>query len=106
MAIPKKGSRSINVDGRDFLWRVRSKPTYCQGNGWTPMTVAVVLAGPYGANALMITASFSRPDAWIPAPATVPVTPAMVARSITQALRDGWNPAQPGSAFEIALQFN
>jgi hypothetical protein len=103
MAIPKKGSRSINVDGREFLWRVRSKPTYSQALG-ARMTVAVMLAGPLGGGALLINADFSRPDAWIPDPETVPVTPAMVAQSIRQALHDGWNPTQSGSAFEVALQ--
>ncbi|TMR88031.1 hypothetical protein EJK15_68485 [Nonomuraea basaltis] len=44
MAIPKKGSRHITVDGAVLRWRVRRKPTYCQGNGWGPMTFAVELA--------------------------------------------------------------
>jgi hypothetical protein len=104
MAIPKKGSRKINVDGRDFLWRVRSKPTYSQALGWANMTISVTLANQLGASTLMIHANFSRPDAWIPDPDTVPITPAMVAHSIKQALRDGWAPTQSGTAFEVALQ--
>ena len=39
MAIPKKGSRLITVDGTGFRWRVRRKPTYCQGNSRGPMTL-------------------------------------------------------------------
>ncbi|MEV4833184.1 hypothetical protein AB0K05_01585 [Nonomuraea sp. NPDC049486] len=41
MAIPKKYARPVTVDGTAFRWRVRRKPTYCQGNGWGPMAFAV-----------------------------------------------------------------
>ncbi|WP_182908124.1 hypothetical protein [Microbispora sp. H13382] len=44
MSLPKKGSRVITVSDVAYRWRVRHKPTYCQGNGWTPMTFAVELA--------------------------------------------------------------
>lgn len=32
VAIPKKGSRLISVDGTAYRWRIRHKPTYSQGN--------------------------------------------------------------------------
>ncbi|MER5319826.1 hypothetical protein [Streptosporangium roseum] len=34
-AMPKKGSRLITV----YRWRVRHKPTYRQGNSWTPPSI-------------------------------------------------------------------
>lgn len=40
MAIPKKGSRLVTVDGTVYRRRVRHKPTYCQGNGWTSLRFA------------------------------------------------------------------
>jgi hypothetical protein len=68
------------------------------------MTISVMLPNQLGASTLIINANFSRPDVWIPDPKTEPVTPAMVARSIKQALGDGWDPTQSGSAFDVALQ--
>ncbi|GAA3312829.1 hypothetical protein GCM10020219_023560 [Nonomuraea dietziae] len=63
MAIPKKGSRLITVDGARFRWRVRRKPTYCQGNSWGPMMFAMELADTLG-RVLLVSLPCSRPDAW------------------------------------------
>jgi hypothetical protein len=41
VALVRKGCRQIVVDGVTYRWHVRRKPTYSQGNGWTPLTFAV-----------------------------------------------------------------
>ena len=41
MALVKKGSRLITVDGVGYRWRVRGRPTYSQGIGQTGLTFAV-----------------------------------------------------------------
>lgn len=61
MAIPKKGSRLITVDGVVYRWRIRHKPTYCQDDGWGPMTFAVQLADSPAA-VLLVSLPFHRPD--------------------------------------------
>ncbi|MFI6297620.1 hypothetical protein ACIBEJ_38915 [Nonomuraea sp. NPDC050790] len=43
MAIPKKGSRLITVDGVRYRWRIRHKPSYGQGIGEEPATVRPAL---------------------------------------------------------------
>ncbi|MBB5783464.1 hypothetical protein HD596_010220 [Nonomuraea jabiensis] len=84
MAIPKKGSRLITVDGTVFRWRVRRKPTYCQGNSWGPMTFAVELAGASG-RVLLVSLPCSRPDAWW-GERTMAIRPALVTATIRTAL--------------------
>lgn len=44
MALPKKHSRLITVDGVTYRWRVRHRRTYCQDMGWSPLTFAAELA--------------------------------------------------------------
>ncbi|MEU7742861.1 hypothetical protein [Nonomuraea sp. NPDC049158] len=63
MAIPKKGSRLITVDGTIFRWRVRRKPTYCQGNSRGPMTFAVEVADVSG-RALLVGGSAASGNAY------------------------------------------
>jgi hypothetical protein len=102
MSIPKKGSRLITVDGVAYRWRIRRKPTYCQGNGWGPLTFAVEPAGK-PSRVLLVALPCSRPDAWL-GERTVAVRPALVAAIIRTALDRGWDPRQAGSAF--TLDFN
>ncbi|MEV4159949.1 hypothetical protein [Nonomuraea dietziae] len=101
MAIPKKGSRLITVDGARFRWRVRRKPTYCQGNSWGPMTFVVELADTLG-RVLLVSLPCSRPDAWW-GERTMAIRPALVTATIRTALGHGWDPRQAGNAFELAL---
>lgn len=101
MAIPKKGSRLITVDGDVFRWRVRRKPTYCQGNSWGPMTFAAELTDASG-RILLVLLPCSRPDAWW-GERTMAIRPALVTATIRMALDHGWDPRQAGNAFELAL---
>ncbi|GAT83188.1 hypothetical protein STXM2123_3889 [Streptomyces sp. F-3] len=41
MALVRKGSRRVVVDGTARRRRLRGKPTYCQGLAWSPCTFAV-----------------------------------------------------------------
>jgi hypothetical protein len=101
MAIPKKGSRLITVDGVTYRWRIRRKPTYCQGNGWGPLTFAVESAEKPG-RVLLVALPFVRPDAWLGG-RTMAVRSALVAAIIRTALERGWEPRQAGSAFTLDL---
>ncbi|MCG5218601.1 hypothetical protein [Streptosporangium sp. KLBMP 9127] len=101
MAIPKKGSRLITVDGAGFRWRVRRKPTYCQGNSWGPMTFAVELADASG-RVLLVSLPCSRPDAW-QGERTTAIQPALVTATVRLALKRGWDPQQAGGAFNLKL---
>ncbi|WP_196442995.1 hypothetical protein [Planomonospora sp. ID67723] len=101
MAIPKKGSRLITVDGATYRWRIRRRPTYCQGNSWGPLTFAVEAAERPG-RVLLVSLPCSRPDAWSGERAMA-VRPALVAETVRTALKRGWEPQQAGSALVLDL---
>jgi hypothetical protein len=98
MAIPKKGSRRINVDAIEYRWTIRSKPTYCQAAFGNEMTAAVELADS-PRSTLSITFPWMRCDNWIGNPET-PVTPKDIESSIKAAISQGWKPDGKGSAFK------
>ncbi|MFF3664319.1 hypothetical protein [Microtetraspora malaysiensis] len=101
MAIPKKGSRPISVDGTAFRWRVRHKATHPQGNAWNPLTLAVERAEDPG-RVLIVSLPCARPDNSL-GERTIAVRPALVAGCIRRAVEQGWNPGQPGSAFALTV---
>ncbi|WP_207757518.1 hypothetical protein [Nonomuraea cypriaca] len=101
MAMPKKGSRLITVDGTIYRWRVRHKPTYCQGNGWTPLSFAVERAEKPG-RVLVVTLPCARPDNWL-GERTIAIHPILVVGCIRRAVKQGWESGQPGSAFTLTI---
>ena len=105
MAIPQKGSRTIIVDGMRYLWRIRRKPTYCEGAFADPFSVAVQREDLPSGSVLLLATSFPRPDNWLGRAFQV-VTPAMVAVSIKRALADGWRPERRGPCFKHPLCAN
>jgi hypothetical protein len=100
MAIPKKGSRVIMVDGVAYRWRIRKKPTYHQGLAHGRLTFAVELAQDPG-SVLAVATNSPRPDNWFGTPGRT-VRPAEVADTIRAARRQGWRPDQPGPAMYMA----
>ncbi|MCA2224218.1 hypothetical protein [Nonomuraea aurantiaca] len=101
MSIPKKGSRLITVDDVTYRWRVRRKPTYCQGNSWGPLTFAVESTDGPG-RFLVVSLPCSRPDAWL-GERTMAIRPALVTATIRRARECGWDPCQAGNAFDLSL---
>ena len=100
MAIPKKGSRLISVDGITYRWRIRPKPTYSQGVAQTALTYAVELEQDPG-SVLVVTTDSPRPDNWIVSSERV-VRPAEVADTIRAALRQGWRPDRPNPVMQMS----
>ncbi|MFC9895980.1 hypothetical protein ACFVMC_20015 [Nocardia sp. NPDC127579] len=87
MTLTRKGSRSIVVDGTEYRWTVRRKPTYTQALG-SDMAFAVELADGPGP-VLVVRTGRPRPDNWLNLP-TQPVYPAEVAAGIRTALSQGF----------------
>jgi ABC-type uncharacterized transport system ATPase subunit len=108
MALASKGSRSLTVDGIAYRWSVRRRPTYCQEMGWSNLSFAVEAASA-GLCTLHVTTQATRADSVADLSSTADmtasmiVTPALVAHGIRQALEQGWQPQQRGSAFELRL---
>jgi hypothetical protein len=99
MAVGRKGSRRIVVDGTAYRWRLRRRPTYFQALSWTPCTFAVEHADAPGAT-LVVTTNQPHPSNWFGREAK-PVLPSGVARAIQLALREGWIPTTPGVPFHL-----
>lgn len=97
MAILKKGSRPIVVDGCKFRWRVRHRPTYCQGLCWSNLVLAVEAADAVSST-LVVDLPQLHACNWLKQPAE-PVLPAQVADYIRQAIVAGWQPTKPGKPF-------
>ncbi|QGL50180.1 hypothetical protein GCE86_26060 [Micromonospora terminaliae] len=102
MAINKRGSRPIVVDGKGYRWLIRRKPTYSQGLTWSPLSFAVDRTDAPGCATLIVRSASPRPDNWMNAAAS-PVLPSAVASAIRQALERGWQPGHPGSPFVLTL---
>jgi hypothetical protein len=101
MALGKKGSRRIVVDGVTYRWRLRGKPTYDQALCWSPCTYAVEHAGQPGST-LVVTTNQPHPSNWV-GQSSEAVLPSDVARAIRLALERGWTPATSGSPFPLDL---
>ncbi len=99
--MPKKGSRPITVDGADFRWQVRRKATRHQRNGRGPLTFSVEFAEEPG-QLLVVSLPFPRPDNDF-GDRTLPIRPVIVAGCVRRAVEQGWNPGQPGSAFNLTI---
>lgn len=102
MAIPKKGSRTVTVDGVRFRWRIRRQPTYCEGAFACHFSIVVERSEPPSRCVLLLKAAFPRPDNWL-GHAAGTITPRMITASIKHALSNGWKPEQAGSAFTHPL---
>lgn len=102
MALNKRGSRPIVVDGKGYRWIVRRKPTYSQGLTWSPLRFAVERTDPPGRATLVVQLASPHPANWMNAPSS-PVLPSAVTSAIRQALDLGWQPDHPGSPFMLDL---
>lgn len=99
MALVRRGSRRIVVDGTVYRWRLRGRPTYFQGLAWSPCTFAVEHADTPGTT-LVVTTDQPHPSNWIGREAE-PVRPCGVAAAVRLALREGWTPTALGFAFHL-----
>ncbi|MFG2036476.1 hypothetical protein [Dactylosporangium sp. NPDC048998] len=99
MTLNRKGSRRIVVDGVEYRWTVRHRPTYSQANGWTPLTFVVQADSGRGA-VLVVSSALAHPHNWLGLSAGA-VRPALVAEAVRRAVAAGWRPEQAGAAFAL-----
>ncbi len=99
MALGRKGSRRIVVDGTAYRWRLRRRPTYSQALSWSPCTFAVEHADTPGTT-LVVTTGQPHSSNWF-GHAAEPVRPSDVAEAVERALSRGWTPTAPGSPFHL-----
>tara|TARA_R100001244_G_scaffold15162_4_gene16888 strand:+ start:16919 stop:17314 length:396 start_codon:yes stop_codon:yes gene_type:complete len=98
MAIPKKGSRKIEVDGISYRWLIRSKPTYSQANEWSNLKAVVeLLEKP--ASKLSIDFTVPRSDSWL-TDSKVSISPKDISACIIKSIKLGWD-ASGNENFDI-----
>ena len=100
MALVKKGSRRIVVDGIEYRWRMSRKHWCCDYDGSTLSYMAEDATCP-GTTLVVET---GRPDSLNPGmvPAEL-VLPREVAAGIRAARSKGWTPSSNGSPFKLHL---
>lgn len=96
--LPRKGSRAITVDGARYRWRLRRRPTARQRHG-APLVVAIARADVRGTLLLVHTGALHPGNDTRRYGASV--QPRHVAAWIRQALREGWQPSQPGKPLDL-----
>jgi len=94
MAIPKKGSRKIEVGGIVYRWSIRKKPTYCQGNEWTNLK-AVVELFENPVSILSIDFMNYRNDSWL-TDTKVNISPIDISDCILKSINLGWVASNSG----------
>lgn len=99
MALVRKRSRRIVVDGRAYRWQLRRRPSYRQALSESPFTYAVEDYDHPG-RTLVVTTSRPHPSNWFNRP-SAPVLPADVARAIQEAIERGWDPSSRGAPFRL-----
>lgn len=92
----------MTVKGVRYRWRIRRKPTYCEGAFAGGFSVAVERVDPPSRCVLLLAADFPRPDNWL-GQTSKSITPGMIAASIEDALAHGWQPEHSGLAFKHPL---
>ena len=103
MAIPKKGSRTITLDGVSYRWLIRRKATNSQqdyGNG--QIHVAIELAKSPGTT-LWLHTDRPHPQDWN-TEKVVPITPLDISIWIKQALDLGWKPEKNGPQLSTFIE--
>lgn len=90
MALNRRHSRLITLDGTDYRWQVRrdSECVYCKGGLGASFVVQQV--DPQG-SVLVVESSHTMS----------PIVPAVVRACVRSALGQGWMPAHPGAQFHL-----
>ena len=107
MGIPKRGSRLIVVEDQQYRWLMRGWHRYI-GNPHPCPTITVQIVHDRPGQVLQchlvnkVTADGGEPDIdggepWL----TTKITPVDVEKVIRTGLQMGWNPMNPGAAFEL-----
>lgn len=100
MALVRKGSRPITVDGVVYRWRVRRRPGPAAGPA-APLSFAVEQVDAHGA-VLLVTMPAAPAGTPVPGP-TPSVLPSTVAAAIRVARTGGWRPERGGPAVQLRL---
>ncbi|MFE6056755.1 hypothetical protein ACFQ6N_38970 [Kitasatospora sp. NPDC056446] len=98
MALAKKGSRRIVVDGVEYRWRLSSRHWCCD---YDPSTLGYAVEDAERPGTTLVVET-GRPSVFEPGPTPAElVLPREVAAGIRAARSDGWTPRRDGSPFKL-----
>lgn len=97
MAIAKKGSRKIVVDGNEFIWKVRKYVNHNEHHGVDYCIPVQSVDG----QILLITTGYNRSGSDYSANHQFPITPSIIQKCIRYAISKGWQYKEKRPPFEI-----
>src|SRR4051812_39293680 len=103
MAVRKKGSRRIVVDGVQYLWRFPRRMTQNEEDGWPGVMVTVNRVDCRGASLMLAFPQRFHLNGPVVQSPPRPVLPSDVAAGIRAALAAGWVADQPGKQFVLRV---
>ena len=101
MALARKGSRRIVVDGAVYRWRIRQKPAQVEGAGPAPVSYAVERED--APAAVLVVKAPCPPPAGRMGWAALTAQEAQIADAVRTALDSGWAPLRQGTPFHLDL---
>lgn len=103
MAVRKKGSRRIVVDGVTYLWRFPRRQTHDQEDGWPGVMVTVSREDARQASLLLAFPHRFHLSGPVGQNPPRPVLPSDVAAGVRAAIAAGWVSDQPGKQFVLRV---
>ena len=101
MAVNRKGSRRVVVDGVAYRWSFPRRPDQSQDDGWPGVGVTVWRADGSGAMLLLAFPQRFHPSGPVGPDPPRPVLPSDVAAGVRAALAAGWAADRPGAPFVL-----
>ena len=89
MALPKKGSRKIIVDGDQFVWKVRKKATHSEEHD-TPLSIPIQYIDEDGNGGQLLLATLPYARSGYGTYRLREITPALIEKCIKKAIQSGW----------------
>lgn len=96
MSLPKKGLRSIEVNGKTYNWTIRKRPTSGKTYHLKKLTAAIQIETELKRGLLRVDFGVSPPNNWRN-PHKTSITPQTIELVIKKALKEGWDPFQTGT---------
>jgi hypothetical protein len=96
MALPKKGFRTIVVDGNQFLWKIRKKVSWNEIHN-SPLSIPIQHVN--GGQLLMVFIGYSR--SYFESNNEFPITPSIIEKCIKKGIESGWSYNENRPKFEL-----
>ena len=96
MSLPKKGLRSIVINGETYNWTIRKRPTSGKTYNFKKLSAAVQLETDMERGLLVVDFGVSPANSWRN-PHKTSITPHLIELVVKKALDEGWKPFQTGT---------